>query len=499
MVLRRMLAASLAGLILAPLSLAQQTRVGIRGAQFMVNGKVTYSAEQGFPAAHALIAGTLLNVRAVQAVFEDSQYPGSGSRRNPYATNVMGPVWFDYPDAPFDPERNLREFLSALPQWRKCGVLAFTINLQGGGPVDGNYGENVPMQPHRNMAFEADGTLRPAYLSRVKRVIERADELGMVVLVGLFYQGQNARMEELPNDAAIRRGIVEAVRWLKRQPHRNVMIEIQNEVGVRGYKHRLLTPAGAADALILARDEAAGEFPVSVSWVGGMRDERALKAADFILFHTNGRTPEAVHDEIAAMRRLGGYEKPLLINEDGVSTFNLHAAAEEHVGWGFYDQGTNNYMDGFQSPPVNWGVSSLVKWLFFEQVSKLTGSPVPPRPAFNNPEAPQVTVFGLSDGQILTKPVWIEAIVEDRHPRWPIKRVEFFIDAKPYSYRGRAPYLLGNVEFWNPQQLDAGDHVLRVVAFDMRGPRFSETAAMTEIRFRVAAASASASASTPAR
>ncbi len=471
--------------ITAEFALAQQTRVGIRGSQFTINGKITYTLEQGFPTANSNVAGTLLNVRAVQAVFEDANYPGKGSRQNPYATNVMGPVWFDYPDGAYDPDRNLREFLAALPDWRRCGVLAFTINLQGGGPVDGNYGENAAMQPHRNTAFESDGSLRETYMKRVKQVLARADELGMIVLVGLFYQGGNARVDDLPGDAGVRRGIVDAVRWLKAQPHRNVIIEIQNEVGVRVYKHRLLTPAGAAEALALARREAAGEFPVSVSWAGNARDEKAFQEADFLLFHTNGRTPEAVHEEIASMRRMGGFGKPLMINEDGVSVFNLWAAAEERVGWGFYDQGTNNYKDGFQSPPINWRISSPLKWLFFEQVARLTGSAIPARPVYQSDESPLVKVIGVSDGQVLKDPVWIEAIVEDRHARWPLKRVEFFLDGAPYSYRQRAPFLLGNVEFWNPQSLKAGDHVLRIVAFDMRGPRFSETAGMVEIHFRV--------------
>ncbi|MBC8164380.1 MAG: Ig-like domain-containing protein [Bryobacteraceae bacterium] len=466
--------------------IAESTRVGIIGSQFTINGKVTYTAESGFPNAYSRLAGTLLNVRAVQAVFEDAQYPGKGSRNAPYTTNVMGPVWFDYPDAPYDPERNLQEFLSALPDWRACGLLAFTINLQGGGPVDGNYGENAPMQPHRNTAFRADGSLRPEYMTRVRRVLETADKLGMVVIVGLFYQGMSARVDELPGDAGIKRGIVEAVAWLKAQPFRNVLLEIQNEVGVRVYKHRMLTPAAAAEALVLARREAAGEFPVSVSWAGSVRDEKALKTGDYLLFHTNGRTPEQVHEEIASMRRLGGYDKPLMINEDGVSTFNLQAAVEEGVGWGFYDQGTNNYVDGFQSPPVNWRISSPVKWLFFEQVARLTGSPAPARPNYNNPEAPRVRIFGLDNGQTVSEPLWVEAIAEDRHPRWPIKRVEFYVDGKPYSYRNRAPYLMGNVEFWDPRQLAPGEHTLRVVAFDMRGPRFSETASIEELRFRVA-------------
>jgi hypothetical protein len=32
------------------------------------------------------------------------------------------------------PERNVREFLATLPEWRRLGLLAFTLNLQGGNP-----------------------------------------------------------------------------------------------------------------------------------------------------------------------------------------------------------------------------------------------------------------------------------------------------------------------------------------------------------------------------
>ncbi len=473
-------------LLLATLpAFPQSTRVGIRGSHFTINGHSTYTAAQGFPNADPNLYGTLVNIRAVQAAFEDANYPARGSRQNPYATNVMGPVWFDYPDGPYDPERNVREFIEALPDWRRCGILAYTINLQGGGPVDGNYGENTPFQPHVNTAFEQNGRLKAAYLDRVRRVIAAGDRLGMVVIVGLYYQGQNARLDEAPDGAAIRRGIIESVRWLKFLPHRNVLIEIQNEVGVRVYRHPLLMPAGAAEAIEIAQKEAGGEFPVSVSWVSGLREERALRLADYILFHTNGRTPEGVHEEIATMRRLSGFQKPVLINEDGVSAFNLHAAVGERVGWGYYDQGTNNYLDGFQSPPVNWRISSPVKWLFFEQVARLTGSPAPPRPAYQNADAPKLRVFGLEPNQVVKEPIWVEAIPEDQHPRWPIKRVEFYIDGNPISYRRNAPFLLGNAEWWNPSLLTPGPHTLRVAAFDMRGPRFSETCAIVEIPFRV--------------
>jgi hypothetical protein len=217
----------------------------------------------------------------------------------------------------------------------------------------------------------------------------------------------------------------------------------------------------------------------------GSKGDQALRAVDYVMFHTNGRRPEEVHERIQAMRGWTGDHRPLLINEDGVTAFNLHAAVQEHVGWGYYDQGWNNYRDGFQSPPVNWGVNTPVKWLFFEQVARLTGSPIPTRPDYVSDETPVIEVFGLKPNDVVKEPVWVEAIVTDRHPRWPIKRVEFFIDGKPYSYRRNAPYMLNNQEWWDPVKVPAGKHVLRVVAYDMRGPRYTETCSIVEIPFVV--------------
>ena len=71
----------------------------------------------------------------------------------------------EYPDTgEWDAERNTREFLAAMPVWRAHGVLAFTINLQGGSPE--GYSK---AQPWHNSGIEADGTLNPDYLSRLER------------------------------------------------------------------------------------------------------------------------------------------------------------------------------------------------------------------------------------------------------------------------------------------------------------------------------------------
>ena len=210
-----------------------------------------------------------------------------------------------------------------------------------------------------------------------------------------------------------------------------------------------------------------------------------MRAVDYVMFHTNGQTPEEVHQSIQAMRRWLGYDRPLIINEDGVSTFNLHAAVQEHVGWGYYDNGLTNYRDGFQAPPVNWKINTPAKWQFFEQVARLTGSPIPSKPDYAAADTPEIELFGLKPGQVLKDRVWIEAIVHDRHPRWPIKRVEFFIDGAPYSYRRNAPFLVNNQEWWDLVDVPAGPHVLRVVAYDQRGPRFTELCSMVEVSFTV--------------
>ena len=55
---------------------------------------------------------------------------------------------------------------------------------------------------------------------------------------------------------------------------------------------------------------------------------------------------------------------------------NFVAAIDAHVSWGWFDyrrkgEGMN---DGYQSPPVNWGISSERKRGFFRLLTEITGS-----------------------------------------------------------------------------------------------------------------------------
>ncbi|MFW6133329.1 MAG: hypothetical protein ACOC8F_05480, partial [Planctomycetota bacterium] len=166
-----------------------RTVVSVAGQAFCINGRPTYEARRwrGSP-----IEGLLLNSRMVQGIFDDL---------NPQTRRR-----WDYPDGPWDAERNVREFVAAMPRWRARGLGGFTINLQGGCP----YGY-CDEQPWWNSAFERDGALRADYMGRLERVLDRADALGMVVILGLFYFGQDERLDD---EAAVVRAVDGAVDWL---------------------------------------------------------------------------------------------------------------------------------------------------------------------------------------------------------------------------------------------------------------------------------------------
>jgi hypothetical protein len=225
---------------------------------------------------------------------------------------------------------------------------------------------------------------------------------------------------------------------------------------------------------------------VSFSWIGpppppGSRADKALQSADYLLIHTNGKNAKGVEDYIQAMRHAEGSARPLLINEDGVSAFNLEAAIKQHVGWGYYDQGVGNYQDGFQSPPINWAIDTDAKWIFFEQVARLSGSPIPDRPPIHDVNSLSIHLTGISAGQVISRHARIQAVVTGGDPHWQIKRVEFFIDRRPRSYTENSPYLLNVSGDQDVEALSAGRHQLRVAVYSKAGPKYTEICSTREV------------------
>jgi CubicO group peptidase (beta-lactamase class C family) len=334
----------------------RSTEVSIHGDAFYINGRPTYEGRtwQGHK-----IEGLLLNSRMVQGIFDDL---------NPDTCRLWA-----YPDTGrWDPERNTREFIAAMPEWRRHGLLAFTLNLQGGDPCG-----SVSEQPLHNSALTETGELRPDYMARLERILDRADELGMVAILGVFYFGQDQRLKD---EAAVVHALDNAVDWVLDHDYRNVLIEVNNECDV-AYDHPVLQPERVHELLGRAksRQRNGRRLLVSTSYGGGtVPRENVVRVADFLLVHGNGvDDPRDIAEMARRTRRVPGYRAmPILFNEDDHFDFdqprnNLLAAVADHCSWGYLDVGANNYVDGYQAPPVNWGINTGRKQAFFAKVREI--------------------------------------------------------------------------------------------------------------------------------
>jgi hypothetical protein len=291
----------LAALLLSPQAGQAQTVIAIRDGRWEINGQVTYAGTRA--------EGLLMNVRMVNAVFEDRNKPE------------------------FDAEANTERFLAHVPDYYAHGVRAFTLCLQGGMP---GYEGAV------NSAFEADGSLRESYMKRVKRVIDACDRQGIAVILGCFYQRQD---QVLADEAAVRRGLLNAVDWIGRSGHRNVLLEIANEFDHGGFDHDVLRTVPGEVELMRAVKKAAPGLLVSTSGLGhGRYPDPLAEAADFLLIHFNGTKVDDIPSRILALKKHG---KPIVCNEDDKQRETAARAAELCVAggasWGLMLNDLNQY------------------------------------------------------------------------------------------------------------------------------------------------------------
>jgi len=341
---------------------AEKTIVSISGEAFHIDGTPTYKAREWH--GHK-IEGLLMNSRMVQGIFDDRN-PDTAAR-------------WAYPDTgKWDAERNTNEFLATMPVWKRHVLLAFTINFQGGSPE--GYSK---FQPWINSAFEADGTLRADYTARLARILTRADELGMVALVGYFYFGQD---ERLTDEAAVIRATDNATRWLLDGGWRNVLVEVNNECNVASYDHPILKASHIHELIARVRstEREGRRLLIGTSYGGGaIPGEAVVRASDFLLLHGNGvKDPARIGEMVKQTRALPGYTpKPIVFNEDDHFDFdqpanNFIAAIAAGASWGYFNfrMKGEGPADGYQSPPVNWGISSPRKKGFFKLLAEITGT-----------------------------------------------------------------------------------------------------------------------------
>jgi hypothetical protein len=346
--------------------MTRKTTVHIENDAFYINGQPTYPGRRY---KDMKIEGLLMNSRMVQGIFDDL---------NPETR----PNW-NYPDgSPFDAERNTREFIENMPLWLSHGMIAFDINLQGGSPR----GYSIQTQPWINSTFRPDGSMRPEYLTRLEKILDRADELGMVVMLGFFYFGQEPKLE---SEAATIRACDNATQWLIEKQYTNVLVEIANECNIK-YTRPIILPDRAHELIERVKKQTEGKFKtpsgrllVSTSFGGGyVPTDNVVAASDYVLLHGNTLDkPEMVLDICDRTRAQPSYRgQPLVYNEDDHFDFdkpfnNMLAAISKYAGWGLFDYRMKDegFEQGYQSVPTDWGINSERKRGFFRLLKEVTG------------------------------------------------------------------------------------------------------------------------------
>lgn len=307
-----------------------------------------------------------MNARLVQGMFDDL---------NPETREL-----FRYPDTDeWDPDRNTDEFVAAMPSWKDHGLLAFTLNLQGGSPT--GYGNKT----WHNSTFDSLGNLRADYLTRLDKILNRADELGMVVILGYFYFGQD---QVLKDEAAVIAAVEHITDWLLEAGYRNVLVEVNNECNVKAYDHEILMPDRVHELIerVQAKRAPDGEFRLlaGTSYGGGAIPRlNVVQVSDFLLIHGNGVVdPNRITEMVEQTRAVEGYHgQPILFNEDDhydydQPTYNMAKAIESYASWGYFDFRRKEETDikvGFQSVPVDWRINSPRKEAFFTKLKEITG------------------------------------------------------------------------------------------------------------------------------
>lgn len=337
-----------------------RTSISIDGDNFLINNIPTF---QGVMWNGINMEGLLPNSRMVQGIFDDMN-PETAWR------------WV-YPDTKnWDPDRNTNEFVEAMDDWFAHGLLSFTINLQGGSPM--GYGN----KNWHNSAYYADGTLRKAYMVRLDKILKKANEIGMIPIVGLFYFGQDERLQD---DEAVRNALDNTINWVLDKGYENILIEIANECNNKAYQRAIIKQENVHELINRAKAISRNDkrLLVGVSFNGNtIPPGNVVEVSDFILIHGNGvKAHERITEMVSIVRKMPEYvTMPIIFNEDDHYDFdqpmnNMIAAFKSHASWGYFDfrRGEEKFENGFQSVPVDWGITSARKKAFFTKLKEITG------------------------------------------------------------------------------------------------------------------------------
>lgn len=250
-------------------------------------------------------AGKLMNLRITQALFDDE-----------YLT-----------EAHFDPMTNTRRVIQALDTYKRNGILAINVSLQGGHmhyEHEGTIKRAVDALPGPGKgslvsAFRPDGSLKPEWLDRLRVLQQALDQRGMILNLIYFYVAQ---VQGLQGPNAIDQAVRNTTDWLIDHNCRNVMIEIANEYDIFDNDPYITNEMG--HLIELARErfrakQAGFRLPISAS---ALRDTNlqlypaVMEHGDLFTIHGNERSSLRKRKWVAELFANPKVPGPIYMDED---------------------------------------------------------------------------------------------------------------------------------------------------------------------------------------
>jgi len=187
----------------------------------------------------------------------------------------------------------------------------------------------------------------------------------------------------LKDEKAVIAAVDNTVAWILQKKYKNIILEVANESNNNGYQHPIIGQDRIHE-LILRVKKSAPELLVSTSFNGNcIPPDMVVKVSDYVLIHGNGVSdPKRITQMVQEVKALPSYRPmPIVFNEDDHFDFdkpsnNFVEAVKAYASWGYFDfrlKGETSFDEGYQSVPVNWGISSDRKKGFFNKVKEITG------------------------------------------------------------------------------------------------------------------------------
>ena len=383
----------------------------MRGQDFYINEKLTYAE---IPDGNPKAQGLLFNARLIQAVFNDV----CPKHRHTY----------DRFGKTYDADQNVQELIEALPAWYQAGLRAFTVGIQAGGPIY-SFKDWSEM---RIKSFSEDGkSIDPDCLRRLRTIIEAADQLGMLVIVSYFYQGQ---FQYFRDDDARVEAAKTATKALCEMGYDNIIIEVANEYDTLNFQ--------AKDTVLYKHEEMARLIASVREWCGdrfavgssnGYRtSECVIQASSVSLIHGNTKRRQELHDFVRQVRKWGP-DQPIVVNEDSPLQTQVDVAIEDHFSWGYYNTMTK------QEPPCDWGITKGEDEYFAYRMAEAIGIKLP----------------ALAEDSMMLQGFEPEMTIDDgryvrvaaKHPE-RIERVRFYEDNRYLDTAFSEPFMLESRATW---------------------------------------------------